>query len=62
MCQHTNYHDTTNHGMYLPRLELLRSHDINAVNYHVPKYYKTFGQNGSMPGSSQTVKTFSVVV
>ena len=33
-CQRTNYHVTTNYSEYLPRLELLWSHDIHAVKKH----------------------------
>ena len=34
-CQHTNYHNTTNHSRHLLWFELLLSCDIHAANWHV---------------------------
>ena len=42
MCQHTTYHDTTNHSKYLPRLALLSKHDMHDTKSNIPKYCKTF--------------------
>ena len=34
-CQRTNYHDTTSHNVFLPRLELRQSRDIQAAKLRV---------------------------
>ena len=39
-CQHTNFHDTSNHSGHLLWFELLWSRDIRAESYHVSKYGK----------------------
>ena len=41
-CQHTNYHNTTNHCQYLSWHELIWSCDICFTNWHVLKQCKTF--------------------
>ena len=38
----TNYRYTDNPSRYLPRLELLQSHDMPTTNWNEPKYCKTF--------------------
>ena len=42
ICQHTNYHDYTNHSEYHLWLELLWLCDIHTANLHMSKYCKNF--------------------
>ena len=39
-CQHTNYHNTTNHSWLFPWLELLQSCNIHAATFDSLLYYQ----------------------